>query len=173
MALDVLEWGIIAVMVIGIFIWGPEKVPEIARTIGNARRDIDAYTRQFQGISRELTTSVGTGNIDSIMGTLTGLANGQVGAPAGNTAEGTVTSPPPAPPTIADDKTLIEMAKKLKISTQGKTRDQIQAEIVAKANQGEATPVTATEVTQAQAAAPEAPAPQTGQDAPPASPSAS
>jgi len=41
---------------------------------------------------------------------------------------------------------LVEMAKKLQIPTQGKTRDQIQNEIIARASHGPATPVDATQV---------------------------
>jgi len=164
MALDVLEWGVIAVMGIAIFIYGPEKVPQIAKTLGNARRDLDVYTKQFQGITKELTSSVGSGNIDSIMGTLTGLAGSVTGpaaaeAPAGATAED-----------ASGDKLLVDMAKKLQIPTHGKTREQIQSEIIAKASQGPATPVEATQVPSEQAgtASPEAPEspPQQAADAP-------
>jgi hypothetical protein len=152
LALDVLEWGTIAVMGIAIFIWGPEKVPEIAKTLGNARRDIEGYTKQFQGITKELTTAAGTGNIDSIMGTLTGLAGTATGAAAATAGDATASAAPggaatgsPAPD-ISGDKLLVDMAKKLEISTAGKTREQIQAEIIARASKGPATPVEATQV---------------------------
>jgi hypothetical protein len=149
MALDVLEWGTIAVMGIAIFIWGPEKVPEIAKTLGNARRDLESYTKQFQGITKELTTAAGTGNIDSIMGTLTGLAGSTAAGAVGNAAPAGTPSPAVAEgaaPDISGDKLLVDMAKKLEINTQGKTREQIQTEIIARASKGPATPVDATQV---------------------------
>ncbi|MDA4121715.1 MAG: twin-arginine translocase TatA/TatE family subunit [Thaumarchaeota archaeon] len=161
MALDILEWGIIAVMGIAIFIYGPERVPQIAKTIGNARREIDNYTKQFQGITRELTNAAGTGNIDSIMGTLTGFGADPTQAEA-------AAQQPPAPvaPPM-DDAQLIDMAKKLSISTRGKTRDQIQADIVAKASEKPADHVEVTEVQPAQSdASPTAVAPEPSSDAP-------
>jgi len=39
MALDPLELIIIGVILVVIFLWGPQKIPEIARAIGRARRD--------------------------------------------------------------------------------------------------------------------------------------
>jgi Sec-independent protein translocase protein TatA len=153
MALDILEWGSIAVMVIGIFIWGPEKVPAIMKTLGGARRDLESYTKQFQGITKELTTAAGTGNIDSLMGTLTGLAGSSTKTEAGSAAQAEAAGAGAAGAVAQDpsgDKLLVDMAKKLEISTQGKTRDQIQSEIVAKASRGPATSVDATQVQPAQ-----------------------
>ncbi|MDG6925465.1 MAG: twin-arginine translocase TatA/TatE family subunit [Nitrososphaerota archaeon] len=143
MALDALEIGVIALMGIAVFIWGPEKVPEIARTIGNARKQLDGYTRQLQGISKELQTSMDTGNFDNLGNVLTGAAAGPLsGSPttesAGSTApSGTQTpaapsSPLAAPAVKSGDQLLLEMAKQLRITTQGKTRDEIQAEILAR-----------------------------------------
>jgi Sec-independent protein translocase protein TatA len=147
MALDMLEWGTIAVMGIAIFIWGPEKVPEIAKTLGNARRDLESYTKQFQGITKELSNAAGTGNIDSLMGTLTGLAGDSTKAAVGDAAvAGAAGAAEAADGVASGDKLLVDMAKKLQISTQGKTRDQIQGEIVARASHGPATPVDATQV---------------------------
>jgi hypothetical protein len=177
MALDILEWGIIGVMVVSIFIWGPEKVPEIAKTIGNARRDIESYTKQFQGISKELTNSVGTGNIDAIMGTLTGLSGGRLPAAPEDPAQAPPIDTTPAPVgDVSGDTLLIDMAKKLKISTRGKTRDQIQSEIISHASQGPATPVVATQVTPSGSTEPptaqETPAPEPETAAPAQEPSA-
>lgn len=54
MALDPLELGVIALMAIGVFIWGPDKIPQIAKQVASARKQIDVYTKQLQGISKEL-----------------------------------------------------------------------------------------------------------------------
>jgi Sec-independent protein translocase protein TatA len=145
MALDALEIGVIALMGIAVFIWGPEKVPEIARTIGNARKQLDGYTKQLQGISKELQTSMNTGNFDNLSNVLTGAAAGPISAaPATATDAAQVIAPatlqppsnpssPLAPPEVkSGDQLLLEMAKQLRITTQGKTRDEIQAEILAK-----------------------------------------
>ncbi len=142
MALDALEIGVIALMGIAVFIWGPEKVPEIARTIGNARKQLDGYTRQLQGISKELQTSMDTGNFDNLGNVLTGAAAGPIsGAPtesAGSTVPSETqtpvapSSPLAAPAVKSGDQLLLEMAKQLRITTQGKTRDEIQTEILAR-----------------------------------------
>jgi len=148
MALDILELGTIAVIGVVILIWGPEKVPEIVKTLGNARRDLESYTRQFQGITKDLSTAASTGNIDSLMGTLTGFSEKPGKTKAGDTkeTEAAAASASAEDQAASGDRLLVEMAKKLQIPTQGKTRDEIQTEIIAKASQGPATPVEATQV---------------------------
>lgn len=80
------EWIIVLAIIVVLFVWGPQKLPEFARSIGLARKEIDkAY--------KEATNPV---------------------------------SPPPSQETDA----LIETAKKLGISTEGKTKAQISDEIV-------------------------------------------
>jgi sec-independent protein translocase protein TatA len=80
------EWLIVLAIIVVLFVWGPQKLPEFARSIGLARKEIDkAY--------KEATSP---------------------------------TSPPPAP----EPDVLIETAKKLGISTEGKTKAQISEEIV-------------------------------------------
>ena len=74
MVLDPLELGVIALMGIAVFIWGPEKVPEIARQIGTVRKQLDVYTKQLNGITKELQTSMTTGNIDNLSNVLTGVS---------------------------------------------------------------------------------------------------
>ena len=139
MALDVLEWGIIILMGAGILIWGPDKIPDMAKTLAAARKQVDGATKQLQGITKELQTGLNTGNLN--MDTLSNalLKAGEVGAAAGTTATVQPGAPgaavpvaaplgapiaPPAPPKSADQM-LIEMARILKIDTHGKTKDEI------------------------------------------------
>jgi len=42
MALDPLEWIIIGVIVVVIFLWGPTKIPALARALGRARKEYEA-----------------------------------------------------------------------------------------------------------------------------------
>lgn len=47
MALDPLEWVIIGVIVIVIFLWGPQKIPEIARSLGRAKKEFDQAAKEL------------------------------------------------------------------------------------------------------------------------------
>jgi Sec-independent protein translocase protein TatA len=164
MALDPLELGVIALMGIAVFIWGPEKVPEIAKQIGTARKQLDVYTKQLNGITKELQTSMNTGNIDNLGNVLAGVGIGAApaaaAASAGNPASGVAAATPgspmvapmllspaavlknpatvllsPPPVVKSGDQLLLEMAKKFGVPTQGKTREDIQNEILARAAQ--------------------------------------
>lgn len=82
------EWLIVLAIIVVLFVWGPQKLPEFARSIGLARKEIEHAYKEASNPSLI----------------------------------------PPAPETDA----LIETAKKLGISTEGKTKAQISDEIVAK-----------------------------------------
>ena len=93
----IMGWEMIVVVgiLVVVFLWGPNKIPELARSIGQARRE-------FEKAQKELTTLP--------------------------SEERTPTPTAPAP-----DDTLISTAKKLGITTEGKTRDAISKEIIEKA----------------------------------------
>jgi sec-independent protein translocase protein TatA len=83
------EWLVILVIIVVLFVWGPQKLPEFARSIGQARKEIETAYKEAQN--------------------------------------------PDAALRVAETDPLVETAKKLGISTEGKTRAQISDEIVAKA----------------------------------------
>ena len=89
------QWIVIGVIVIAIFLWGPQKLPELARGLGRAKKEFENASKDVEG---------------SLKGT------GQA-----------ATAPKSA------DQVLLEIAMQLRISTEGKTREQISQEIVAKA----------------------------------------
>lgn len=99
---DPMQWIIIAVIVVVIFLWGPQKIPDLARAIGRARRE-------FEQASKE---------VDDAM--------------SGKLPQPSLGSQMAAVPALekTGDQVLIETAKQLGISTEGKTRDQISQEIV-------------------------------------------
>jgi sec-independent protein translocase protein TatA len=97
MALDPLELMVIGVIVVVIFMWGPGKIPELARALGRAKKEFDMA-------SKELTDTVNT----------------SVNAPRPKTG----------------DELLLDTARQLGIYTEGKTREQISQEIVARSKQG-------------------------------------
>jgi len=92
---DPLQWIIIGVIVIVIFLWGPQKIPELARGLGRAKGEFEKATKEFQNEANMVASS-------------------------------------PATPKSAD-QVLLETARQLGVSTEGKTREQISAEIVARA----------------------------------------
>ncbi|MDG6986022.1 MAG: twin-arginine translocase TatA/TatE family subunit [Nitrososphaerota archaeon] len=92
---DPLQWIIIGVIVVVIFLWGPQKIPELARGLGRAKGEFDKASKEFQ---------------------------------ASATAASTTSQVPKSA-----DQILLETAMLLGIATEGKTREQISQEIVAKA----------------------------------------
>lgn len=99
---DPLQWLVIGVIVVVIFLWGPQKIPDLARALGRARREFDEASKEVTGAT---------------MGTST-----------------TATAPRPAPE-MTGDQMLINTAKALGITTEGKTREQISQEIIGKKSQ--------------------------------------
>lgn len=91
------EWIVILGIAVVIILWGPSKIPELAKALGRAKGEFDKA-------SKELTASA------------------------------IQTSKPIETTKRSRDDVLIETAKKLGISTEGKTAEQISEEIVAKAN---------------------------------------
>ncbi len=91
------EWIIIGVVAIVIIMWGPAKIPQFARALGQAKGE-------FNKASKEFST-------------------------AALTAENSTTSAQQTKTIKTKDEMLLETAQKLGIPTEGKTREQISAEI--------------------------------------------
>jgi sec-independent protein translocase protein TatA len=84
------EWIIIGVVAIVIIMWGPSKIPELAKALGKAKGEFDKASKDFQEAA---TTTANGSKIRS------------------------------------NDDILLETAQNLGIATDGKTREQISAEI--------------------------------------------
>jgi Sec-independent protein translocase protein TatA len=123
MALDPLEFGTIAAILLVFFLWGPQKIPELARMVAQARREFDNASREFQKVS----TSIQNGT-SPFLATSTSLAQAAV-APSLAQSDASPALPQSTPKT--GDQLLIEAARRLGIATGGKTREQIQQEIIA------------------------------------------
>jgi len=84
------EWALIILIIVAILIWGPKKIPDLARALGQARGEFERATKEYPTPSAKQTET-------------------------------------------ASDDMLIQTARKLGISTEGKTKEQISQEIVDKA----------------------------------------
>jgi sec-independent protein translocase protein TatA len=103
MAFDPLELIIIGAIVVVLLLWGPKKIPELARSLGMARKEFEQAKKVMQNPTLALTDSV------------TQAVQGQ------------------NPSIPSSDELLLHTARRLGISTQGKTKEQISEEIVARA----------------------------------------
>ena len=98
--LDGLEWLIIGAIAIVVILWGPAKIPEFARALGRAKGEFSKAQDEFSKAASETPQSRTVTNF---------------------------TAPPP--PLKSRDEVLIDAARSLGISTEGKTREQISEEI--------------------------------------------
>jgi sec-independent protein translocase protein TatA len=98
---------IIVVILAVIFLWGPNKVPEIARAIGQAKREFDKASKETTTLVQQAMALPPTPS-----------------APASSTT---------ATPTSTDP--LIIAAKSLGITTEGKTKEELAKEIVGRTAQ--------------------------------------
>lgn len=46
---DPIQWVVIGIVVVAIFLWGPQKIPQLAKALGSAKREFDNATKEFQG----------------------------------------------------------------------------------------------------------------------------
>ena len=109
---DPMQWVIIGVVVLVIFLWGPQKIPELARSIGKAKKEFDSAKNEFNTAATAVTNPVGAAQ--------SALLSSVV-----------ATAPKPAEVSTGD-QTLVNVAQQLGISTEGKTREQISQEIVSR-----------------------------------------
>jgi sec-independent protein translocase protein TatA len=130
MAFDPLELATIVGIIIVFFLWGPQKIPEIARMISQARKEFDNATREFQNVSASIQNGT-----NPLLASLTeqppSSATPKPPLPGVRSAfpQGVVSTATPAAAKTGDEL-LIEAARRLGILTQGKTREQIQQEII-------------------------------------------
>ncbi len=56
MALDPLELIIIGVIVVVVLLWGPKKIPELARSIGLAKKEFDTAKKEATNLGTTMVT---------------------------------------------------------------------------------------------------------------------
>ncbi len=105
---------VIVAILIALFVWGPSKLPEMVRAIGQAKREFDKA-------AKEVTSLVDVKSITT---------------PITDSISKTVTSPPTSTREVSQQTTthlpqdpLIIAAKSLGINTLGKTKQELATEI--------------------------------------------
>lgn len=63
MALIGYEWIVVVGIILVIFLWGPKKLPELARSIGLAKKEFEKSTKEIAS-STSPTTTVTTENLN-------------------------------------------------------------------------------------------------------------
>ncbi|HUI86663.1 MAG TPA: twin-arginine translocase TatA/TatE family subunit [Nitrososphaerales archaeon] len=53
---DPVQWIIIGVIVVVIFLWGPQKIPDLAKAVGRAKKEFDQASKDMQGMATGMTT---------------------------------------------------------------------------------------------------------------------
>src|SRR5882672_12632776 len=106
MALDPLELATIVGVIIVFFLWGPQKIPELARMIGRARKEFDNATREFQSVANSIQDGT-----NPLFAPLTSPPQTQLPQPGVRSA---LPPPPaPAPPPHTGDPPPLAAAGKL------------------------------------------------------------
>lgn len=96
MAFQGFEWLIVVAVLLVLFLWGPERLPKIARAFGQAKKEFEKASKEATSLEEQ-----------------------------GKTAQ------PSDVGSLSDEK-LLEVAKTLGISTEGKSREALVQEIKAK-----------------------------------------
>ena len=108
--LDGVELIIVGIVALVVIMWGPSKIPELAKALGRAKGEFDKAQKEFNQVASEISTPA------------------IVSRPAYPSAAYT---PPVSSPTnpVANDDLLVASARMLGIATEGKTRSQISVEV--------------------------------------------
>jgi len=99
-------WEIALIIIVVLILFGPKKLPELAKSVGNAIRQ---YKQASEGIVPDVLSTP---------------------APSATTT---------APPPQSENQVLLETAKKLGITTEGKTAEEISQEIIKKTGEKKTT----------------------------------
>jgi len=130
MALDPLELATIGAIIVVFFLWGPQKIPELARMVAQARKEFDKASKEFQNVA----VGIQNGTSPLLAPSIPAKRANLLPQPAQQEVRSALPQPPaPAPGAKTGDQLLIEAARRLGIPTQGKTREQIQQDIIAMA----------------------------------------
>jgi len=109
---DPLQLIVIAVVVLVFLMWGPKKIPELARSIGLTRKE-------FSDASKPGASALDSAaSLSTAVGKLAGAAGAQPQVPVQTV------------PNSSGGDGLVEAAKCLGLPTEGKTREEVSSEIL-------------------------------------------
>ncbi|MGD0177969.1 MAG: twin-arginine translocase TatA/TatE family subunit [Candidatus Bathyarchaeia archaeon] len=57
MALIGYEWLVVVGVILVVFLWGPKKLPELARSIGLAKKEFEKSTKEISSITSSTTST--------------------------------------------------------------------------------------------------------------------
>ena len=112
MGLDDWEWTVIVGVLLVLFLWGPNKIPDLARAIGRARREFERASKELTNpleapvstpVSTISSTPSMTGSDDTLVATAKELGISTVGKTRDEISneilqKANANKPPPAPP---------------------------------------------------------------------------
>ncbi len=96
MAIVGIEWIIIIVLIVIFLIWGPSKIPELARAFGKAKKEFQKAVKEAEEIKEEAISTIDVQELKK------------------------------------DVDMLMEVAKKLGVPTEGRTKAEIYNDVMAK-----------------------------------------
>ncbi len=67
MALVGYEWLIVVGILLVVFLWGPQKLPELARSIGLAKKEFDKAAKEMSSPTTSASTSTGESPMDPLI----------------------------------------------------------------------------------------------------------
>ena len=117
---DPLQWILIATVAVVFLMWGPKKIPELARSLGLARKEVQGVSQTVQDARTKLQ------NPEALLDSLTAEPQQSVQLQQPQSPSPVASAEKPS------DGALLDTARRLGMSTAGKTKDQISQEILAK-----------------------------------------
>jgi Sec-independent protein translocase protein TatA len=137
--MDPVALASIGIILLVFFLWGPQKIPELARMLAQARKEFDNATKEFQKASASIQN--GTSPFfapSSPASAAPAVAAAALPQPSQAPARALPQAAAATPSVKTGDQLLIEAARKLGIPTIGKSREQIQQDIIAMAQRSSA-----------------------------------
>ena len=66
MAIEGMEWLVVGLVILVVFLWGPEKLPQIARSLGKAKREFDKAMQGIENEVRQTTSTITDGVVSGL-----------------------------------------------------------------------------------------------------------